>query len=95
MYSANGFGIFDMAGNVWEFTADAWTGYSNGLESATHVNLSTSGNEYLDVTSRRVIRGGSWGGSPVNLWVEYRDSHPPNGARDLVGFRCAESARDK
>jgi formylglycine-generating enzyme required for sulfatase activity len=95
MYSANGFEIFDMAGNVWEFTADAWNGYSNGLDSATHINLSMSGNEYLDVTSRRVIRGGSWGGSPVNLWVEYRDSHPPNGARDFVGFRCAESARDK
>ena|SRR5437868_5236046 len=28
--------------------------------------------------------------SPVNLWVEYRDSHPPNGSRDFVGFRCAK-----
>jgi formylglycine-generating enzyme required for sulfatase activity len=95
VYSANGLGIFDMAGNVWEFTADAWNSYGNGLDSAAGVNLSTSGNEYLNVTSRRVIRGGSWGGSPLNLWVEYRDSHPPDGARDFVGFRCAKSSLDK
>jgi formylglycine-generating enzyme required for sulfatase activity len=93
MYSANGLGIFDMAGNVWEFTADAWNSYGTRLDSGAGINL--SGNEYLNVTSRRVIRGGSWGGSPINLWVEYRDSHPPNGARDFVGFRCAKSSLDK
>jgi len=26
----------------------------------------------------------------VNLWVEYRDSHPPDAAREFVGFRCAK-----
>lgn len=41
---------------------------------------------------RRVIRGGSWGGSPVNLRVAYRDSHPALGAGNHVGFRCARSA---
>lgn len=30
-----------------------------------------------------------WRG-PVNLWVEYRDSHPPDGAREFVDFRCAK-----
>jgi formylglycine-generating enzyme required for sulfatase activity len=71
-------GLFDMAGNVWEFVSDAWK------------------DSYLDAAKvspgRRVIRGGSFGGSPVNLRVRYRDSHPELGAGPHVGFRCARSA---
>lgn len=40
---------------------------------------------------RRVIRGGSFGGSPVNLRVRFRDSHPANSPGPHVGFRCALS----
>jgi formylglycine-generating enzyme required for sulfatase activity len=91
-YPGNGFGLFDMAGNVWEFLSDEWRPYP----SAPQVNPVAGGNLYTDdsfylVTTRRVIRGGSWGGAPVNLRVAYRDSHPPDGARDFVGFRCAQS----
>lgn len=92
-YNANGYGLFDMAGNVWEYLADEWGRYS----SSAQVDPVAGGNSFLDetflaITSRRVIRGGSWGGAPVNLRVTYRDSHPPDGARDFVGFRCAGSA---
>lgn len=92
-YPANGYGLFDMAGNVWEFLADEWGPYP----SSAQVNPVAGGNlfqddKFLTVTTRRVIRGGSWGGAPVNLRVAYRDSHPPEGARDFVGFRCAKSA---
>jgi formylglycine-generating enzyme required for sulfatase activity len=91
-YPANGYGLFDMAGNVWEFTADEWTPYG----VAARTNPVAGGNLFLDdtfrkITTRRVIRGGSFGGSPLNLRVTYRDSHPPDGAREFVGFRCARS----
>ena len=90
-YPANGFGLFDMAGNVWEYMADEWGPYP----SSPQVDPVAGGNLFLNdtfltVTTRRVIRGGSWGGAPINLRVAYRDSHPPEGARDFVGFRCAE-----
>ncbi len=49
-----------------------------------------AGDSYLRVKSRRVIRGGSYDGDPVNLWTEYRDSHLPENAKDFVGFRCAD-----
>ncbi len=91
-YPANGYGLFDMAGNVWEFTLDEWAAYT----PSPQVNPVAGGNLFADdsfqaVTSRRVIRGGSWGGAPINLRVAYRDSHPPEGTRDFVGFRCARS----
>jgi amidase len=69
-------GLFDMAGNVWEFVEERWTAdYSSTTVSS----------------DRRVIRGGSFGGSPVNLRVRYRDSHPDLGAGPHVGFRCART----
>lgn len=95
-YPANGYGLFDLAGNVWEFLADEWETYP----AAPQRNPIAGGNFFLDksfltITSRRVIRGGSWGGGPVNLRVTYRDSHPPDGAKDFVGFRCARSIPSK
>jgi formylglycine-generating enzyme required for sulfatase activity len=91
-YPANGYGLFDLAGNVWEFMADEWGPYP----SSPQINPVAGGNlfpddTFLTVTTRRVIRGGSFGGSPVNLRVTYRDSHPPEGAQPFVGFRCAQS----
>jgi len=90
-YAANGYGLFDMSGNVWEYMADEWQAYHDA-----HQNDPVAGGDlflgdsFKLITTRRVIRGGSWGGGPLNLRVTYRDSHPPNGARDFVGFRCAK-----
>jgi hypothetical protein len=47
---------------------------------------------FLQVRSRRAIRGGSYGASPVNVRITYRDSHSPENAGDHVGFRCAMTA---
>jgi len=93
-YPANGYGLFDMAGNAWEYLADEWTPYRSDAQTNPIAggDYFASGDSYQLVTTRRVIRGGSWGGEPVNLWVEYRDSHAPNNAKDFVGFRCAKPA---
>ncbi|MEO8648801.1 MAG: formylglycine-generating enzyme family protein [Acidobacteriota bacterium] len=97
-YPANGYGLFDMAGNVWEFLADEWANYGTGLGTQ---NDPVGGGDrfmtdsYRQVRTRRVIRGGSYGASPVNLRVTYRDSHSPENARDHVGFRCAADINGK
>jgi len=91
-YPANPYGLFDMAGNVWEFLMDEWKPYPavSQKKVVAGKNPFPDGTAFLQVKTRRVIRGGSFDGAPVNLWVEYRDSHPPNGSRDFVGFRCVK-----
>ncbi len=96
-YPASPYGLYDMAGNVWEYCLDEWqvdfygrSGLENPLAGAEPLERLLT-DAFLAVTTRRVIRGGSWDGAPVNLRVAYRDSHPPAGAGNHVGFRCAQS----
>ncbi|RIK39659.1 MAG: hypothetical protein DCC55_17525 [Chloroflexi bacterium] len=93
-YPPNAYGLFDLAGNVWEYCIDEWQ--ADFYATSPHENPVAGGNlfdkeDFLAVATRRVIRGGSWGGAPLNLRVAYRDSHPPAGAGPHVGFRCAQT----
>jgi formylglycine-generating enzyme required for sulfatase activity len=80
-YAPNERGIYDLAGNVWEYMLEEWRQDYTKPQVLPQEPLDT-------VKSRRAIRGGSWGGAPVNLRVRFRDSHPPEGAGAHVGFRC-------
>ncbi len=86
-YPPNPYGIYDLAGNVWEYCLDEWRPDYQSRRGAPEL-----AENWREVTTRRVIRGGSWGGSAINLRVTYRDSHPPEGAGPHVGFRCVRSA---
>ena len=83
-YPPNAKGLYDMAGNVWEYMLDEWR------DDYTRPAVLPSGPLNL-VKTRRALRGGSWEGNSVNLRVRFRDSHPPEGAGPHVGFRCVRA----
>lgn len=88
-YPASPLGLRDMAGNVWELTLDAWGPGGSGFRD---LPAGSSPADLRVVTGRRVLRGGSFGGAPVNLRTRWRDSHEVLNAVAFVGFRCAYPA---
>lgn len=80
-YPPNALGLHDMAGNVWEYMIEEWRDSYAGPRVLPPADPS-------EVKTRRALRGGSWGGVPINLRIRFRDSHPPDGAGPHVGFRC-------
>ncbi len=79
-FAPNRFGLYDMLGNVWEWTASPYDeAYSGGEKRAAHASEG----------GRRVTRGGSWLDDPGGVRAALRDFWSP-GVRDLyLGFRLA------
>lgn len=80
-FASNGYGLYDMAGNVWEWCAD-WHDSGYYANSPRNNPLGPDSGRY------RVLRGGSWIDAPDYLRVATRISSAPASTYDLVGFRC-------
>ncbi len=84
-FKANGYGIHDMVGNAWEWTADCWyRDYTSAIDTA-------STRDGGGACEKRVLRGGSWDNAAWLARVSYRAFAPANTKHELYGFRIAKS----
>ena len=81
-YRPNAFGLYDMLGNLEEWTQDCWNANYNG--APTDGSAVVAGD-----CSLRVVRGGSWDDAPVGVPAAYRVGSPSTIRVYRRGFRVA------
>ena len=83
-YNANDYGLYNMAGNVSEWTSTAYNGASYYLSSTMNPNVEDRKNK------RKIVRGGSWKDVAYFLEVGTRDFEYADTARSFIGFRTVQ-----
>ncbi|MDE0681980.1 MAG: SUMF1/EgtB/PvdO family nonheme iron enzyme, partial [Candidatus Poribacteria bacterium] len=97
-YPTNGYGLYDIAGNVWEYCFDAYD--ENFYASSPRQNpiasivIRNSENNRTVINNRRVGRGGSWSQVAYGMRVAERgDGAISTGMWTNHGFRCVQAVK--
>ena len=102
-YPANDYGLYDMAGNAWEWGLDEYDAEfyftfprngvaRNPLSGANSIDWILE--NYTGIKSNRVQRGGAFDHPPRNIRVAYRRGNPPTRTVIANGFRCVKDVTD-
>ena len=92
IYSANSNGLYDMAGNVAEWTSTVYT--EAGVLSMSDLNPTLKYNAALEdpyALKKKSVRGGSWKDPESFIKSAWRTSEFQNVGRSFVGFRCVRT----
>ncbi|SCA58735.1 Sulfatase-modifying factor 1, partial [Chlamydiales bacterium SCGC AB-751-O23] len=77
-YPANGYGLYDMAGNVWEWTDSYYIAYPGNTSSNPHFT-----------EDLQVVRGGAWLYDAAYCLIAFRNANQKSRCYPTLGFRCA------
>ena len=92
-YEPNGYGLYDMSGNIAEWTITAYDestyNFMHDLNPNFEFNALPNDSPTL---KRKVIRGGSWKDIAFYIQVGTRTFEYQDTAKSYVGFRCVRSS---
>ncbi len=86
-YRANGFGLHDVHGNVWEWCLDEYGRYSGAVRAGDGLRLQSDG------SAARCNRGGSFATPAANARSAYRSRNAPTLRNPNLGLRPARTSR--
>ncbi len=91
-YPENGYKLFDMAGNVAEWTSSVYYegGYNFMGDFSPDLQYNAKEEDPISM-KRKVIRGGSWKDIAYNIQVSTRNYEYQDTAKSYIGFRCVLS----
>ena len=92
IYSANSNGLYDMAGNVAEWTSTIYT--EAGVDAMNDINPQLKYNAAKEDPYRlkkKSVRGGSWKDPESYIRSAWRSNEFQNQPRSFIGFRCVRS----
>jgi gliding motility-associated lipoprotein GldK len=91
-YPENGYKLFDMAGNVAEWTSSVYYEGGNNFIGDFSPDLQYNAKEEDPISmKRKVVRGGSWKDIAYNIQVSTRNYEYQDTAKSYIGFRCVLS----
>jgi sulfatase modifying factor 1 len=91
-FPPNDFGLYDMAGNVAEWTVTAYSVSSNTLVHDMNPSyLFNAKNSDADILKRKVVKGGSWKDVAYYLQCGSKTYEYQNESRPYIGFRCVRT----
>lgn len=91
-FTENGYKLYDMAGNVAEWTSSVYYEGSNNFLGDFSPDIQYNAKEDDPISmKRKVIRGGSWKDIAYNCQVSTRNYEYQDTAKSYIGFRCVLS----
>ena len=88
-YRPNGYQLFDMAGNVWEWTDDWYDRHYYSRSPEKDPRGPCPGESKCRGFQHRTMRGGGWMTGPTGMRITYRNHHKVWNRFTVVGVRCA------